>query len=278
VRIFEQVARSTLKKVNKVMPGRYPANMPVVAACIVDRIVLLERQRGKARSLELALSPALYTIIFQRWTLGIVPGSQFLANVLLSWERQGYFKTKHIQQCKKKLLLLVAYAKADGVPDGPDKQQGTGWYRAISRDVPLEHPELTQSDAEKGSITPAVSTSRTPKPRKATGSDAGSAQAATPTSGQGPRSPAVPRSGGSTTPKVRGVADDLLRDPAGLGAPDEDVPLLHPVVEEVASVKTGSSPGSVRAAGSDAEGRKIPRQPAEEVSPAKRARLDAPQP
>merc|ERR1740139_1783595 len=83
----------------------------------------------KVRPMEHALGPALYTIIFQRWTLGTVLGSQFLANLLLMWERLGYFKPRHLSMCKKRLLLLTAYAKSDGVPDGEAKERKTGWYK-----------------------------------------------------------------------------------------------------------------------------------------------------
>lgn len=143
-RVLDMIAKATLRRPAKVSSGRYPANMPLVIACIVDRIVTLERRAGKSRNFESTLTQTIYRSIFQRWNLGTVPGSQFLGNILLTWERQGYFKSKYLDECKKKVLLLVAYARLDGVPDGVDKERGTGWYRLVQREPGLRGAEALQ--------------------------------------------------------------------------------------------------------------------------------------
>eukprot|EP00930_Biecheleria_cincta_P040440 TRINITY_DN27711_c0_g1_i1.p1 TRINITY_DN27711_c0_g1~~TRINITY_DN27711_c0_g1_i1.p1 ORF type:complete len:802 (+),score=189.53 TRINITY_DN27711_c0_g1_i1:3-2408(+) len=131
--LFETIAKKTLKKKMKPEKNMYPANMPLALACIIDRIVVLERRAGRGARLERALSPCLPKI-FGRWIMGLVHGSQFLANLLLAWERSGWFQTKHLDKCREKLWLLVAYARSDGVPDAPEKDEGRGWYKVVSRD------------------------------------------------------------------------------------------------------------------------------------------------
>jgi len=135
-RILLNIAKNTLRKTGKVRKGTYPANMPLVIACLVDCIVTNERKKGNSKRFENTLGPLIYQIIFQRWVLGSIPGSQFLANLLLTWEHSGYFQPKHIEECKKPLWLLIAYAKADGagVPDSPDKEKVAGWYRIVKRE------------------------------------------------------------------------------------------------------------------------------------------------
>jgi len=134
-RILMNIAKNTLRKAGKVRKGSYPANMPLVIACLVDCIVTTERKKGGAKRFENTFGPLIYQMIFQRWVLGLIPGSQFLANLLLTWEDSGYFQAKHIEECKKPLWLLIAYAKADGagVPDSPDKEKAAGWYRIVKR-------------------------------------------------------------------------------------------------------------------------------------------------
>lgn len=66
--------------------------------------------------------------------MGLVHGSQFLANLLLAWERGGFFQSKHLDKCRDKLWLLLAYARKDGVPDAPEKDEGRGWYKVVARD------------------------------------------------------------------------------------------------------------------------------------------------
>lgn len=133
-KILTNVAKNTLRKTGAVRNGTYPANMPLVIACLVDCIVTNERKKGISKRFENCFSPLIYQMIFQRWVLGSIPGSQFLANLLVTWERSGYFQVKHIEECKKPLWLLVAYAKADGVPDSPDKDKCAGWYRVVKRE------------------------------------------------------------------------------------------------------------------------------------------------
>jgi len=100
---------------------------------VIDRMVMSERRTGGVPRFENALGPQIYNLIFQKWILGNVPGSQFLANLLLMWERLGYFEQKHLEPCKKPLLLILAYAPLDGVVDSPHKDNGTGWYKVIQR-------------------------------------------------------------------------------------------------------------------------------------------------
>jgi len=133
-KILMNVSKNTLRKTGKVRKGTYPANMPLVIACLVDCIVTHERKTGVSKRFENTLSPLIYQVIFQRWVLGSLPGSQFLANLLVTWERSGYFQAKHIEECKKPLWLLVAYAKADGVSDSPDKEKTAGWYKIVKRE------------------------------------------------------------------------------------------------------------------------------------------------
>mmetsp|Transcript_18533 Transcript_18533/g.51641 ORF Transcript_18533/g.51641 Transcript_18533/m.51641 type:complete len:869 (-) Transcript_18533:86-2692(-) len=243
-RVLNYVAQSTLRKVGKVMPGRYPANMPLVLACIVDRVVMLERRQGKSRNLENALSSVIYDGIFQRWSLGIVPGSQFLANLLLTWERLGYFKTKHLQQCKKKVLLLVAYARAEGVPDSPDKERGTGWYRFVQREpgIPgceaiaprkLEQapqPHDLDDDDNDSDVEPAPPAPAPPTPEAVSSSAARHA---------------VAQAGGSTasdaSPAPKAAAVSPAPEAAG-GA----LPLSQTIIEEVSTVDSQAARDATR--------------------------------
>eukprot|EP00913_Durusdinium_trenchii_P032738 g30646.t1 len=95
--------------------------------------------------LEKALGPNLHSILLGRWQLGRVRGSQFLANLFLTWERLGYFQERHLEECKKHLLVLLAFVRPEGVPDAktrssilrpdpPDKDEGAGWYKVVARD------------------------------------------------------------------------------------------------------------------------------------------------
>jgi len=148
-RILRHVAARSTSKYQMSRPSRgagsggrcYPANMALFLACVIDRIVCYERRTattpddaGAKLSLESALAPVVYDVVFRRWVLGAVAGSQFLANLLLTWERLGYFRRKYLDQCRQKVKLLVAYARADGVPDS-DKEKGAGWYKIVQRPV-----------------------------------------------------------------------------------------------------------------------------------------------
>merc|ERR1712211_171692 len=95
-------------------------------------------RKGSLGRLENALSAYVHKMIFRRWVLGVVPGSQFLANLLIAWEHLGYFKVKHLEQPMKSMYLLVSYARSDGVPDRPTKDKGTGWYRLVQRELASE--------------------------------------------------------------------------------------------------------------------------------------------
>jgi len=133
-KVLLTVSKATLKKKMKVPKGFYPVNMPLVLACIIDRIMITEKQQGGSR-FEKTFSQHLLKILFSRWTLGSVHGSQFLANLILTWDSLGWFQEKHLEPCKKALMLLVAYAGKEGVPDPPDKNDGHGWYRVVARDT-----------------------------------------------------------------------------------------------------------------------------------------------
>lgn len=132
--ILGSVAKATLTYPDEVGKGVYPANMPLALACLIDRMVYLARQRG-SQLLEKALSPKLYDILLRRWVVGRIKGSQFLANMILLWERLGYFEAKDLDKCKESLYILIAYARHDGVPDPPDKDSGDGWYKIAARDA-----------------------------------------------------------------------------------------------------------------------------------------------
>lgn len=143
----------------------FPANMLLVLACIIDQTVLVERLRGRAgseegqlrgpvESFEEFIGSKLGLLIFDRWVLGVIPGSQFLANLVLMWERCNWFKPSFLQQCKKPLGLLIAYASPwSGVEDDPDKSQCSGWYQLVQR---------PSSYKDKASISPI-----TPRPAPA---------------------------------------------------------------------------------------------------------------
>jgi len=133
-KVLLTVSKATLKKKMKVPKGFYPVNMPLVLACIIDRIMITEKQQGGSR-FEKTFSQHLLKILFSRWTLGSVHGSQFLANLSLTWDSLGWFQEKHLEPCKKALMLLVAYAGKEGVPDPPDKNDGHGRYRVVARDT-----------------------------------------------------------------------------------------------------------------------------------------------
>mmetsp|Transcript_66540 Transcript_66540/g.185498 ORF Transcript_66540/g.185498 Transcript_66540/m.185498 type:complete len:755 (-) Transcript_66540:77-2341(-) len=133
VKVLKEISRNVMKRPGPVGKGKYSASMPVALACLVDRVVVLERQRGSARRLENAIGPNLHRMIFKRWQLGVIPGSQFLANILITWERLGYFKVKHLSEPMKSLWLLIAYARLDGIPD-PMKDSGEGWYKSVQRE------------------------------------------------------------------------------------------------------------------------------------------------
>jgi len=167
-KILMNVAKNTLRKTADVRKGTYPANMPLVIACLVDCIVTNERKQGVSKRFENCFSPLIYQMIFQRWVLGSIPGSQFLANLLVTWERSGYFQAKHIEECKKPLWLLVAYAKADGVPDSPDKENRAGWYKVVRREPGFTAgaeaicpPSMAQQQVECESVLLESAASRT---------------------------------------------------------------------------------------------------------------------
>merc|ERR1712019_202615 len=107
---------------------------PLVLACLVDRIIMGERAKGYWNKFRNTLGLLLFQMIFKRWQLGTVPGSQFLANLLITWERSGFFQGKHLEPCKRPLRLLVAYARSNGVADS-DKDLGVGWYKIIQREA-----------------------------------------------------------------------------------------------------------------------------------------------
>lgn len=160
--ILGSVAKATLTYPDEVGKGVYPANMPLALACLIDRMVYLARKRGEqtglgSELLEKALSPKLYDILLRRWVVGRIKGSQFLANMILLWERLGYFEAKDLDKCKQSLYILIVYARHDGVPDPPDKDFGDGWYKIAARDAgeqkntePIcSHDQLQALDMER---------------------------------------------------------------------------------------------------------------------------------
>merc|ERR1712136_611095 len=110
VRVLVEISKYILRRTAAAVKGHYPANMPLVIMCLVDQIVMLERQQRRPPKFEQFLGPIVHSLIFQRWVLGVVPGSQFLANLLITWQRLGYFKEEHLEQPRKTLWLLLAYA------------------------------------------------------------------------------------------------------------------------------------------------------------------------
>eukprot|EP00927_Polykrikos_kofoidii_P067430 TRINITY_DN62922_c0_g1_i1.p1 TRINITY_DN62922_c0_g1~~TRINITY_DN62922_c0_g1_i1.p1 ORF type:complete len:703 (-),score=111.09 TRINITY_DN62922_c0_g1_i1:49-2157(-) len=151
-RLLKELSRCVLRRPGIVGKGRYSASMPLALACMVDRIVMLERQRAGPPKFENALGPVVHKIIFRRWVLGVTPGSNFLANLLLVWERLGYFKAKHLQEPIKTMWLLVAYGRADGVADGSEKDPSTNWYRVVAREPGTEGCEPITN--RQGNILP----------------------------------------------------------------------------------------------------------------------------
>lgn len=142
VRVLVEISKYILRRTAAAVKGHYPANMPLVIMCLVDQIVMLERQQRRPPKFEQALGPIVHSLIFQRWVLGVVPGSQFLANLLITWQRLGYFKEEHLEQPRKTLWLLLAYAPSTGIPD-PDREKGVGWYRIVQR--PADCNENTEA-------------------------------------------------------------------------------------------------------------------------------------
>jgi len=138
LKLLVQLAKNTLERTGPVGQGKYAANMPLFLACLIDRICYLQRQKHfgdvspKKLRFEAVLGPALHGIIFHKWVLGVTPGSQFLANLLVTWERLGYFTANNLEEPKKSLKLFIEYARWDGVPD-PDKDSGVGWYKLVAR-------------------------------------------------------------------------------------------------------------------------------------------------
>lgn len=137
VSVFKTISRQVLRKTGPVHRGKYPANFPLVFACLVDRLVMMERRSGDPPKFESALAPVIFSLIFQRWVLGVVPGSHFLSNLLFTWDRLGYFGRDHLEKPRKSLWLLLAYARSDGVPD-PEKEEGSGWYKVVRREPGAE--------------------------------------------------------------------------------------------------------------------------------------------
>jgi len=160
LKLLIQLAKNTLKRTGPVGQGRYAANMPLFLACLIDRICYLQRQKHfgdvspKKLRFEAVLGPALHAIIFHRWVLGVTPGSQFLANMLVTWERLGYFTSHNLEEPKKSLMLFLAYARWDGVPD-PDRDSGVGWYKLVARQ-PGKDAEGCEAILPKSSSTLAL--------------------------------------------------------------------------------------------------------------------------
>jgi len=156
-KVLMKVSSKTLRSVGKVSKGSHPANMPLVLACLIDKIVTKEREKALSRKFENAFGPLLYRLIFHKWTLGRVPGSNFLANILLSWSHRGLFKQKQLDECTRPLMLLTAYARSDGVPDGEDKENGAGWYKIVRGPERVELPtEPPTAEAVQTTATPVV--------------------------------------------------------------------------------------------------------------------------
>lgn len=135
--LLVHLSNHVLRAPRKVTPGKYPANMPLVLACLLDRIVYLERRQGDGSDLERALAPVVHQVVFARWTIGVVPGSQFLCNLLLAWCRLGYFGEEHLKKPRAAVWLLLCYAdQGEGSPgvEDADRDAGEGWYRFVRRD------------------------------------------------------------------------------------------------------------------------------------------------
>jgi len=135
--VLLEVSKNVLRRTGPAPKGKYPANMPLVLACLIDCIVRLERQRleqvgsGKPR-FATVLGPVLHQIVFSRWVAGVIPGSQFLVNLLLTWDQLEYFKPQDLAEPRKSLWLLLAYARKEGVAE-KDRDDGVGWYRIVAR-------------------------------------------------------------------------------------------------------------------------------------------------
>lgn len=154
--VLHQVKKCTMKRPGRTPSGKYPANMPLVLACIVDRIMYLTRKQGKskARPWALTLGHGLFRTLFDGWVLGVVEGSQFLANMIMTWDRLCYFKREYIRECQDPFWLLIMYSKKEGVPDA-DKNESKGWYKIVMR--PSDELEGCEAIAPPGSV-------KTPEP------------------------------------------------------------------------------------------------------------------
>merc|ERR1740117_1588784 len=113
--------------------GMLSSNTPLLLACLVDQIVVQERRKGGRKAFEEKLGSIIHSLIFSGWVMGNTPGSQFLANLLLTWSRLEWFEPQQLEKCKKSLMLLIQYAPVEGFPDAPDKPRGTGWYGIVKR-------------------------------------------------------------------------------------------------------------------------------------------------
>lgn len=150
VDLMRKIAGNTLQKISEVLPGKYPANMPIVLACFVDALVRFERSLVPKRdSIEVALGPVLHETIFKAWKMGNVPGTQFLANLLIRWHGLEYFAFgKCLDKPRESMWLLISYAGKDGVPD-KDKEDNKGWYGVLN----LKEPDLPASAPDKENAT-----------------------------------------------------------------------------------------------------------------------------
>ncbi|CAJ1398723.1 unnamed protein product [Effrenium voratum] len=120
IKVFQTVSSAVLRKKDKVPKGWYPANMTLALACIIDRAVYLAR-RDQLSVLEKALGPHLHDILLSRLKSG-------------SPEESGSPGDQDLEPCKQQLLVLLAFARPEGVPDPPHKDDGTGWYKVVARD------------------------------------------------------------------------------------------------------------------------------------------------
>lgn len=238
------VAKKTLRKLGSVKRGKHPANMPLVVACIVDRVIASERRKGTGQKFEKVLGPYLKSMIFERWALGMVPGSQFLANILIMWERLGYFKGKQLDACKKPLMVLLAYARREGVPD-PDKEKGAGWYKVIHRDpaelaaaeAAFSRQLLRRKSKPKPPLSPKATSTAPTHPPTVPGTDAPTADAQPTLEAPTAEGPAVTEER-KYEPTVEGVTCTPTETNPATGTPGGPPALASPAPTVAASVGT----------------------------------------
>jgi len=257
--VLRQVRKRTMKRPGRTPIGKYPANMPLVLACIVDRIMYLVRKQGQKRICPwaLTLGRGAHPVLFDGWVLGLVEGSQFLANMIITWERLCYFKREYIRECQEPFWLLIRYAKKEGVPDA-DKNESKGWYKIVAR--PSDALEGCEAIAPPGiAITPAPP--RETEPEKSASEEASSRAMASPSSpplgsalvGSPPLgspaigSPAVGSPGLPQPPSTRSQGSNVTQEPTP-GSPtiDVDVDLAAMKKEDlqaiIASTTTSKTP------------------------------------